>query len=350
MKQAWYSRKWVIILFHVAAWILLFSLPALLRPSYNENDVPHAAPASNQTVNFLLQRVMDIVWISFFYLNAFVLIPLFVYKKKHWPFILFQLFIFATITAIAVLLFNLFIHPERHVKLLQHAIFSLFVYLFVLASSTAYRLISDKMKADKLAQNKENENLQTELSFLRSQVSPHFMFNVLNNMVSLARKKSDLLEPSLIKLSSLMRYMLYETDEEKVSLEKEIDYLQSYISLQQQRFGKKLQVQANMQTCDDRYQIEPMLLIPFVENAFKHVSGLVGEAKIDINLLAENNILHFTVRNMYNPSAQDVKDKISGIGLPNVTRRLNLLYGNNHSFLITKDDNWFVVSLEIHLN
>lgn len=350
MKEVWYSKKWVVGLFHVAAWVLLFSLPYLLRPSYNENEPPHDKHAANTTFTFLIQRVMDLIWVFYFYLNAFVLIPRFVYKKKHWPYIISQLLIFALITSIATLAFNLFIHPERNVNFRQHTIFSLMIYLFMLASSTAYRLIRDKMKADKLAQHKENENLQTELSFLRSQVSPHFMFNVLNNMVSLARKKSDLLEPSLIKLSSLMRYMLYETDEEKVSLEKEIDYLQNYISLQQQRFGKKLKVVIDMQTMDDEYQIEPMLLIPFVENAFKHVSGLVGETEIDIELMAENNVLRFKVRNMYNPSSNEIKDKTSGIGLPNVRRRLNLLYGKSHNLLITKDNNWFVVSLEIHLN
>ena len=137
------------------------------------------------------------------------------------------------------------------------------------ALSTAYQLIKDKVASDKLAQEKQNEVLKTELSLLRSQVSPHFMFNVLNNMVSLARKQSDLLEPSLIKLSSLMRYMLYEADEEKVSIEKEIDYLQSYIDLQQQRFGKKVQVNVHLHTMDNHYQVEPMLLIPFVENAFQ---------------------------------------------------------------------------------
>ena len=101
------------------------------------------------------------------------------------------------------------------------------------------------------------------------------MFNVLNNMVALARKQSDQLEPSLIKLSSLMRYMLYETDEEKVSLEKETKYLQSYIDLQQQRFGKKVIINVTMYQADKMYDIEPMLLIPFVENAFKHGTGLI---------------------------------------------------------------------------
>ena len=100
----------------------------------------------------------------------------------------------------------------------------------------------ERQRTIKLTRQKETENLKTELLFLRSQVSPHFMFNVLNNMVALARKKSDLLEPSLIKLSALMRYMLYETDEQKVPLEKEVEYIQSYIDLQKQRFGKNLTV------------------------------------------------------------------------------------------------------------
>ena len=146
-----------------------------------------------------------------------------------------------------------------------------------------------------------------------------------------------------------MRYMLYEADEEKVSIEKEMDYLQSYIDLQQQRFGKKVQVKVHMQTMDNHYQIEPMLLIPFVENAFKHGTGMIDEAQIDIDLEAEKNILQFTVSNKFNPASEEIKDKTSGIGLANVKRRLNLLYGKNHTLDITKNNNWFVVSLKINL-
>jgi len=219
-----------------------------------------------------------------------------------------------------------------------------------LAASTAFQLIRDKMEANRLLKEKENENLKTELSFLRSQVSPHFMFNVLNNMVALARKKSDILEPSLIKLSSLMRYMLYEADEEKVPLEKETEYLQSYIDLQQQRFGKNLSVCFTVENADNHYDIEPMLLIPFVENAFKHGTGMVENAEIDIELRAKNNLLQFSVRNKYDPASLEIKDKTSGIGMSNVRRRLNLLYGGKHSLLITNNDGWFMVSLQLNFH
>jgi two-component system LytT family sensor kinase len=287
---------------------------------------------------------------AFFYLNALVLMSRFTYKRKYWQYAGVQLVILAVILSEGSLQYKVLIRPGEIFDLRRPILFNFFIYLFMLASSTAYTLIRDKIKADNLAQEKENEYLKTELSLLRSQVSPHFMFNVLNNMVSLARKHSDQLEPSLIKLSSLMRYMLYETDEDKVSLEKEIDYLQSYIDLQQQRFGKKVKVCVEMQSMNDQYQIEPMLLIPFVENAFKHGTGMIEDAQIKISLRAENKVLKFTVSNKFSAVSNEIKDKTSGIGLTNVTRRLNLLYGRNHQLSITKDDKFFIVSLQLNLS
>lgn len=146
-----------------------------------------------------------------------------------------------------------------------------------------------------------------------------------------------------------MRYMLYESDEEKVSLDNEIEYLRSYIDLQQQRFGSKVKLNVLFHPADKHYQLEPMLLIPFVENAFKHGTGLIADPVIDIQLRAENGILHFMVRNKYNPSSKEEKDATSGIGLTNVKRRLNLLYDNQQSLVITDRDDHFMISLQIHL-
>lgn len=147
-----------------------------------------------------------------------------------------------------------------------------------------------------------------------------------------------------------MRYMLYEADEEKVPLEKEIEYLQSYIDLQQQRFGKNVLITVEMPGTDHAYEIEPMLLIPFVENAFKHGTGMIGQAEINIKLKTEKNKLCFSVQNKYDPASLEIKDKTSGIGLANVKRRLNLLYGKSHTLLIGKKDNWFTVSLQLNLH
>jgi len=147
-----------------------------------------------------------------------------------------------------------------------------------------------------------------------------------------------------------MRYMLYETDEQKVLLEREIEYVQSYIDLQQQRFGKNVKICTSFNNVGNGDEIEPMLLIPFVENAFKHGTGIIEDACINIELKTTNGILHFMVSNKYNDAYNGTQDKDSGIGLNNVQRRLNLLYGKNHNLLINKKDGWFTVSLQINLH
>jgi sensor histidine kinase YesM len=328
--------------------MVLFWLPFLLFTGYH-NDKAHPQQKQNPVTLFYIAKF--IMWVSFFYLNAYVLIPKFIYKKRYWQFFAMQLLVCLGIFGYDYTLFFSippFPNPEYHIQ--AFLINNLFPYLFFLACSTAFQMVNDRIEQDKLAKEKENANLKTELAFLRSQVSPHFMFNVLNNMVSLARKQSDQLEPSLIKLSALMRYMLYETDEEKVPLEREIEYLQSYIDLQQQRFGKKVKVTVSLEVGEGHYELEPMLLIPFVENAFKHGTGMIEDAQIDISLKAENNILNFTVRNKYNEASKEIKDKTSGIGLTNVKRRLSLLYGKNHNLWLTAKDNWFLVSLQINMH
>ena len=331
-------------MFHAVSWIMLFLLPFLIRTSGNEPN--HKAPPAEHS--FILFYILtNLFWVSFFYLNAYKLVPVFLFRRKIIWFVAAQLGALMVIMLIHFLLAYIFFDRSKF-ELSNFLVFNFFPYLFILAASTAYRLIIDKIENDQLQQARVNENLKTELSFLRSQVSPHFMFNVLNNMVALARKQSDQLEPSLIKLSSLMRYMLYETDEEKVYLEKEVEYLHSYIDLQQQRFGKKLVVHVSLEAFDDQYQIEPMLLIPFVENAFKHGTGMITDPQIDIELKAKNGILNFTVRNKFNDETEEVKDKTSGIGLTNVKRRLNLLYGPHHTLLIAKKDCWFTASLYLY--
>jgi two-component system LytT family sensor kinase len=220
--------------------------------------------------------------------------------------------------------------------------------LFLMIISATYKLTEDRIEARQRSREMVNENLKTELSLLRSQVSPHFMFNVLNNMVALARKKSDLLEPSLIKLSQLMRYMLYET-EERVPIQKEVEYLENYIDLQKQRFGNTVKIETSFDTSGSVLEIEPMLLIPFVENAFKHGVGMLENPQIIISLKIVNHLLHFHVSNHYVENSNEVKDSASGIGLVNVNRRLNLLYPGKHTLQINPANGNFTVDLQILL-
>ena len=349
MEKPWYAKKWMTVLIHAAAWVLLFSLPTLLRPSHHANEM-NATDNVDTKMVFIISRISDGLLIIFFYLNALVLIPRLLYKRKYAFYILSLLFYYSAFSVGMWLLWKNFTMPHKNFTFETFSVVSVFIFIFILACSMAYKTIRDKFIADRLAKEKETEHLKTELSLLRSQASPHFMFNVLNNMVALARKQSEELEPSLIKFSSLMRYMLYETDEEKVSLESEEEYLQSYIDLQQQRLSKKVVVNVNFAKADKLYEIDPMLLIPFVENAFKHGTGFIENPKIDIELKAQNNILYFRVSNKYDPEMQQVKDKASGIGLSNVRRRLDLLHPGKYKLDISKENGVFSVSLQINFD
>src|SRR5689334_15101908 len=357
MSSAWYQRKWVAVMLHISVWLFLFSVPFLLRPYTNTNK-PHSEETQSG-IQLLRYIINDLIYIGFFYLNSGWLVPRFIYHRKYKEYAGAIIACFIAVLVLAWLVFfKLFRTPDFNLP--GHVLFNFFLFLFFLASSTAYCLIKDRIYNERISREKVTENLKTELSFLRSQVSPHFMFNIMNNMVALARKKSDLLESSLIKLSGLLRYMLYET-EEKVSLQREVEYLQSYIDLQKQRFGDNVSIKSCMEKIDRSYDIEPMLLIPFVENAFKHGTGFVSKvpgsdlvlyniAEINIDLSAEKNQLRFVVRNKYNENATETKDKTSGIGLTNVNRRLDLLYRNRHSLNIEKKDGWFIASLQITLD
>jgi LytS/YehU family sensor histidine kinase len=274
-----------------------------------------------------------------FYFNLFVLYPKYLVPKKPAAYIFFVL-----LTAIVIGVVYCFAFYE-HIDgpLIIHILLKTIMTLVFIACSTMLKVIQTSMKEQRLKQQKETENLKTELSFLRSQISPHFMFNVLNSIVALIRQKSDKLESVVIELSNLMRYMLYESDEESVSLRTEVDYLRSYINLQMQRFSEDIRVYVSIPTeIPDRY-LEPMLLIPLVENAFKHGYGIMNDSEIRIDLKFSDTTLSLEVRNKFVQKRPEVNARNSGIGLKNLKRRLNLMYPDLHELKIQTRDDWFIV-------
>lgn len=344
------ENKWLKIILHLVAWVLIFSLPYLLRHSYdNLRPGRHQPPPFN--VFFLL---VDIIWMGLFYLNTEILVPLLIHKRKTAVYILSQVGALFVIMLLHWFLFMQLMPDEKHeprqFSVLAFLDFNIVLFILDTAASLAYRTIADKFKEENLEKERQKENMKTELSFLRSQISPHFMFNVLNNIVALVRLKSEKLEPTIFKLSALMRYMLYQSDEKKVPLKREVEYLQSYIDLQQLRFGDKVTVNLEIDVPDGQLEIEPMLLIPFVENAFKHGTTYITNPQIDIELTVRNRQLYFLAGNRYSTNPDETKDETSGIGLANVKRRLKLLYGNDHEMMILEKDGWFSVSLQLKLH
>ena len=330
------------LLMHIIAWAVIFLLPYIFTSAYyddGENEL------HGNTTFLYVDTVTKIFWVGLFYLNTEILVPSFVYKRKYILFVFMQVILFSLIMLIHGGFFKLMISGKTF-NFINSSSHNIITFLFTVIASIAYKTISDRAKSQKESNERVQENLKTELSFLRSQISPHFLFNIMNNIVALVRLKSDELEPTVHKLSSLMQYMLYETDEEKVLLQSEIENLQSYIDLQRQRFSEKLILHVSLDVKESWYTIEPMLLIPFVENAFKHGTGLIQNPEIEIELKAENDKLYFIVKNKFIPT-ETVKDKTSGIGLVNVTRRLQLLYDDRHYLTISKTDGWFIASLEL---
>ncbi|MBK8518219.1 MAG: histidine kinase [Saprospiraceae bacterium] len=221
--------------------------------------------------------------------------------------------------------------------------------VLVAAISTGYGLLDDFVIREKNLAEKQKEKLQSELSFLRSQISPHFIFNILNSIVYLIRSNATLAESVTLKLSNLMRYMLYDSENAQISLDKEISYVENYIELQKIRFEEDVDIQYEKKGEATHQLIEPMLIIPFVENAFKHGVGMVENPTIKINVETTDNSFNFAVENKLSPEIASDKDESSGIGLKNVQRRLELLYPHNHKLDIKTEDGWFKVNLGLTL-
>lgn len=212
--------------------------------------------------------------------------------------------------------------------------------------ATFIGLIESWANSAKLEKDLYEQNVKSEMALLRSQINPHFLYNVLNNIYSLAYPKSTKAAEAVMKLSEIMRYSLSETNQKYVPLEKEIEYLKSYLSLETMRYKDSSFVDFKVSGIIDNKKIAPLIFVPFVENAFKH--GLPNEM-IEVELKIEENVLRFSVGNKYNKESKVSNG--SGIGLKNVKRRLELIYPKRHELLITdnKDDAVFNVSLKIDL-
>jgi two-component system, LytTR family, sensor kinase len=190
----------------------------------------------------------------------------------------------------------------------------------------------------------EANHAKSEIALLKYKLNPHFIYNTLNNIDTLIHKNPDQASACILKLSEIMRYVTYDSEEEKVPLEKELSYLRSFIDLQQLRFGKKL-IQFDAEIRNPGKSIAPMLFIPLVENAIKHGDKNAELPAIRVKLFVDSSI-DFVVENRISDPSQP-KDKTGGIGLKNLRRRLDLIYPSSHTFDITLENNRFIAHLWI---
>ncbi|WP_345004863.1 sensor histidine kinase [Snuella lapsa] len=334
---------------HVIFWLIYFLFNTFRWGSFF-NDFPYALKTG--LFGFPIHMILC-------YFNIYFLMPKFVYKKKYIPYIIF---ILSTIFIMVIIKFNLTYYlvstnvwPEGPVitesLTLNYTIDMMIGELYVVTFVTAIKMTLDFLEEHKRVADLEKAQLETELLFLKSQISPHFFFNTLNNINSLALEKSNKTSKIILKLSELMRYLLYETKHKRQTLANEILCIQNYIDLEKVRHDEQLEVNMSISGSIQDKVIAPILLLSFIENAFKHgVNKNIGNVKIDIDFTIKEDFLYFTISNPMPSNTKHKKrfNKTGGIGLENVKKRLALGYNrNDYKLTIKSDKELFVVKLKI---
>lgn len=219
----------------------------------------------------------------------------------------------------------------------------------VIGVTSGIKLTKDWINNQQRIKELEGQSVKNELEFLKSQIQPHFFFNTLNNLYSLTIKKSDLAPEVVVQLSGLMSYILYESDSQETTLKKEVEHIQNYLDLESLRFGKRLHLDFNITGALEQKKLPPLLLLPFIENAFKHgTSHETGVLDLKISMTILNNELLFEVVNPKFDSLSSRK-KHKGLGLKNVQRRLDLLYGTTYQLNLQPSETQYAISLHLPL-
>jgi two-component system, LytTR family, sensor kinase len=283
------------------------------------------------------------------YLLIYWILPNFLFKKKYLPFIIIAIlhsFLFG-FSIWLVLYFATGFQASDSIPFIR----SIVLNYQIPATAAAIYLFKRLYLIQQYSLNLEKEKLEAELKFLKSQIHPHFLFNTLNNLYALTLKKSDKAPEMVIQLSNLLEYTLYSGKETEVGLNEEIKQLRGYMDLEKMRFGKRLKVNTEIDGNVDGLKIAPLLLLPFVENSFKHgASNDLKSPFIDLKVIVKDNLLKFSISNSNTGDPGKSEGYKEGIGLKNVKRRLELLYPRKHSLEIIQKQDIFDVNLTLELN
>jgi hypothetical protein len=339
------------VVLHIAGSIMFLSIPFLIGPERinNLSDIFQGRNLTREVFGFSLI-------LGFFYVNYFLLIPSLYFNKRYIIYIVILIVFFLGVVKIPQIIVPILDqvhidpggfsgkpgppgpHPANLFFMWSHNLFVfLAVCFFSLVRQSNYRL-----------KQTEKEKLSSELQYLRAQINPHFLFNTLNSIYSLAIEKSEYTSTAVVKLSGMMRYVISETDHDFVSLEKEISYISDYIELQKIRIDSTTEVSFKTSGIESEKKIAPLILIPFIENAFKYGVSPEEKSRIYVRIDIFGNEISMNVENDKVYSPVDSEEK-SGMGIENSKMRLQLLYPARHTLTIKENDHEFVVNLTIQL-
>lgn len=327
-----HSVVWIVLL------LILISIPV-------EGEALSTTFAKQITSLFFL--------ISVVYFNLYYLIPNYLSKNQFLTYsLLFVLSCLIVTPLREMALFLLFDINLASQKMLLQMLFLDFIFIFLIASvSTVGKIISDWLRHVRERQELQRKTMQSELRFLKSQVNPHFLFNTLNNLYALTLKKDERAPEIVIKLSEMMRYMLYECNEKRVPLRKEVSYIKNYLDLERLRQGKNADIIFEVNGRVGEQEVAPLMFTPFLENSFKHgLNHHISEGFVKIELNVDEQNVHFFIENSKAPALpKDPNRRSGGIGLVNVRRRLDLLYPEHYDLSIDNNPNTYAVNLLLEL-
>ena len=330
-------------LHHLFFWMLVFGLWYFLR--YED----YAAEATAFKVTLI--KVTDLALMV--YVTNYVLIPQLLYKKRYGWFAMafFCMIIISSVSKMYILSYVINSPALRSFSgNLKARIYDNIIPHFLLVlSGAAFKLMMDYIRIQQRMVEMAKEKAEAELNFLKSQINPHFLFNSINSVYFLIDKNNTAARGALHKFSGMLRYQLYEMNGDRIPVEKEIAYLKDYVEIQKLRKDENYAVKFNCSDNVKGFLIEPLLLVPFVENAFKHISHYENQLNfIELELDMIKDSFYFKILNSKNSEEKNTNTH-TGIGLNNVKRRLELLYPGKHVITIKDSDNNFSVELQLKL-
>ena len=343
LKGLQFKFEWQHLLFWLGVWLLY-----IYFYSYQSTHTTY--------IVWFATALLPVTILTAYYFGK-VAIPKYLLQKQYGYFALytFTSIIFSTyVSLLAIVFCIIFLSNYSAVGLpffSRNVIFMLVLMYLVIGLVSFYYLLQYNFQ--QVAQNKDLQNKilttqlqlkEQELTFLKKQIHPHFLFNTLNTIYGFALKQSDETPNMILQLSNLLDYILYQIQKPTVLLKDEIKHIENYIALEQVRFRETLNVTVEINGINDTISIPPMLFIPFVENAFKHGKTLDGTLTIQINLVLQGEDLTFKIKNT---TKEQTNKTQQGIGFENITKRLALLYPKRHQLKIVVEENWYQVDLLI---
>ena len=327
LKEFFFGKRYR-LLKHLLFWVFIYADEIL---SFFGLTAPLEAPLWH----YLVEVPLDMLMV---YFNIYFLLPRLFLKGRIVAYLFFTLLI-ATIVSAA----SFYVFGCEDCDLITFLVSGLFVNSGLTFIAVAMKLFEEFYNSSVVIKDLEADKLKTELAYLKNQVNPHFLFNTLNNMYVMAQGNSPKLPDTIMQLSDLLRYQLYDTESETVSLKNEVEYLENYLNLEKIR-REDLRVDFKITGDINKHQIRPLLLLPFVENAFKFSNSGTGSDFIDMHLNGFEENIEFTVKN--NKGSLHQLNQ-GGIGLTNARRRLELAYPDRHALSIKDEDDTFAVSVNI---